>query len=171
MWILVSSVHHTGTKVIFQDVLKDLIAISQGNRDKYIPPGKLRIHMDPEPFAKDIHHWAKKAEIIVPLRHPRSVAIGWKSREKRLDWLDAQWKFLKEKVDPYNPFYLPIDRPDKDAWLRKINMALETDFTTDWPVIGQYSGEYAELDEKDERWVKTWMKDGFFKRFGYDYEN
>lgn len=165
MIILVPSVHHTGTKTVFNDMLKGWTVINQQDPN---PPddGKIRIHID-KAFLEDLDYWLKRAKTIVPLRHPRSVAIGWKRRWKPLTLLDWQWNWLKENVDPYNPYYLPVDQEDRDSWLLKINKGLGTDFKTDWPVIGHSEAPLRELEEKDEYLVRSWMEDGFFERFGY----
>ena len=165
--ILVASVHHTGTKVIFNDILRDLPEINQQLYDE-TGHSKIRIHIDPV-FKGDLHHWLKRAKTIVPLRHPRTVAIGWKSRFKPLWDLEAQWDLLKNEIDKYNPFYIPVDDIEtRDDWLHKVNLELELKLNTNWPVIGQHGGEYLPLNGDDERRVQTWMADGFFGRFGYE---
>jgi hypothetical protein len=165
MYILVPTVHHTGTKTVFNDILNGMEIINQ--QDPTPPPsGKLRIHLD-GPLIPDVVTWLRKAHVIVPIRHPRKVALGWKARHKKFARLDPQWTYLKELVDPYKPFYLPLDRPDRNKWLREINFALGTDFTTNWPVLGQHCAEELPLDDKDEHWLQNWMADGFFDKFGY----
>jgi hypothetical protein len=166
MYILVASVHHTGTKTIFNDLLSDWTTII--NQQDPDPPksGKLRIHIE-ESFIDDLEVWLKKSKTIVPIRHPRTVAVGWKSRFKTFDRLEIQWNLLKERIDPYVPYYIPIDRIDRNKWLRKFNSDTGLEFTTDWPVIGKHTAEEQELDENEERLVASWMEDGFFDRFGY----
>lgn len=166
MKILVASIHHTGTKTIFNDLLRCYPEINQQNYD-YPFTGKIRIHIDGA-FIEDLRHWRLKADVIVPLRHPRTLAIGWKSRSKPLWQLEDQITLLKEEIAPFAPFYIPIDKDDRDDWLNKVNSGLKLHLTTDWPVIGKHGGDYLELDKSEERLVDSWMEDGFFTRFGYD---
>lgn len=165
MKILVPTVHHTGTKTIFNDLLSDYGEINQQNYDCPFD-GKLRIHID-KPFLADIKYWLERSVTIVPMRHPRTTAIGWKSRYKSLDWLEQQFNWLKGIVDPFKPYYIPLDG-QRDKALLDFNLQNELSLTTNWPVIGQHGDEYLELNEDEERKVKTWMDDGFFDRFGYN---
>lgn len=165
MLILVPSVHHTGTKLVYNELLKGFPEINQQDHSDHVW-GKIRIHID-EAFLEDLHWWLKRVPAIVPLLHPRKVAIGWKVRAKRREELGEQWKMLKEEIDPYGPYYLPIDAEDRDKRLDKIGQGLSWTFVTDWPVIGRCDDSRPELDDKDEFLVKSWMEDGFFERFGY----
>jgi hypothetical protein len=152
--ILVASIHHTGTKTVFNDILREV-------------EDKERIHIEPK-FLEELKHWLKRATTIVPIRHPRTLAVGWKSRFKKLDELEEQIELLKTEIAPFNPFYLPIDNDDRDEWLNKVNLELKLNLTTNWPVIGRHGGDWLELSEDEERRVKTWMEDGFFAQFGYE---
>lgn len=164
MLIVVPSVHHTGTKTVFLDILKDLQP-EVNQQDYKRNEGKLRIHID-KPFLDDLHFWCARCPAIVPLRHPRKVAYGWKARAKPLWDLTEQWNWLKEEIDPYVPYYLPLDSPERGHWLQEINRSLGTSFTTDWPMLG-HSEATTELDDKDEFLIQSWMEDGFFEQFGY----
>lgn len=166
MIIVVPSVHHTGTKLVFNDILRDLVAFNQQDKTPR-DSGKLRIHID-APFLEDLHYWCAKCSIIVPIKHPRDVAIGWKVRFKKLGELAQQWTWLKEEIAPYDPLYLPIDLPDRDEWLDKVNLKLNLKLNTDWPVIGRCDDPRPELDESEKTLVNSWMADGFFEQFGYN---
>lgn len=164
MRILVPSVHHTGTKLVYDELLEGFPVGEPKERSGELWV-KVRIHLEKQ-FLDDLIWWLDRVPAIVPLRHPRTVAKGWKFRAKRLEVLGEQWQMLKEKVDPYDPFYLPIDQDDRDKWLGRIGEELKWKFTTDWPVIGS-CGQSADLNDKDEGLVKSWMEDGFFEKFGY----
>ncbi len=166
MIILVPSVHHTGTKLVFKDILRGLPEINQQDYTEH-ETGKIRIHID-EPFLEDLHYWLKRVPAIVPLLHPRKVASGWKVRFKRREELGEQWNWLKTEIDPYDPYYLPIDHEDRDRWLGRIGKALGLKLATGWPVIGKCEDKRFELDDKDEYLVNSWMDDGFFDRFDYE---
>lgn len=109
---------------------------------------------------------------MVPLRHPRAVAQSWKNRNKSLEWLDVQWKLLKEEVDSYSPFYIPLNDSElKEEFLCRAEKGLGVRFLHDWPIVCPgvaVEGDFP-LDEEDEVWIKSWMEDGFFERFGYEY--
>ena len=167
MIILVPSVHHTGTKLVHNELLKGWPQINQQDHTEH-SCGRIRIHLD-EPFLEDVKYWLQRVPAIVPLRHPRKVALGWKRRHKLLTRLGEQWKALKEIVDPYGPYYLPIDHEDRDAWLKKIERGLGLKFVTDWPVVGSSAAPEEALTDQDEFLLDSWMKDGFFARFDYEH--
>ncbi len=155
-FIVVPSVHHTGTKFVYEELLNDL---APGER-------KLRMHCE-DRFREDLHMLCSMYPAIVPLRHPRTMAEGWKTRGKSLDELNRQWLVLEEEVDFYDPYYLPLDSPDRDRYLTEINKALKLSMRTDWS--NKWSnGLTAILDKEDERKVKIAMSTGFFERFGYE---
>lgn len=174
--IVVPTVHHTGTKFVYNDLLGALSELSpQGPEDvmqltrKEIEERpfrqKVRIHCE-ECFVGNLRKWCKEFPSIVPLRHPRTMAKAWKFRDKSLDWLNKQWGVLQEEVDIYEPLYLPLDVPDRDLYLSRINFSLGLNLKTDWS--NKWScGFSAELDEADEEKVKSAMSNGFFEQFGY----
>lgn len=165
MRLLVASVHHTGTMLVFDDILAGFPIIDPQDHSEH-EWGKVQIHLE-ERFLEDLEWWLKRVPTIVPLRHPREVAIGWKVRAKRREELGEQWKLLKEVIDPYQPHYLPVDSLNKDMWLQKIARVESLILATNWPVIGRCDDPRPELDDKDEFLVRSWMEDGFFERFGY----
>jgi len=165
MIILVASVHHTGTKLVFNDILRNFPEVNQQNY-LYSGRGKIRIHVD-EPFLDDLDYWGSKALTIVPLRHPEKVAIGWKVRGKRLEELSLQWHWLKERISKFDPYYLPIDSPLRSNYLDEISWAMQIQLETEWPIIGSCE-QTIELNEKDKEHVRSWMQDGFFEEFGYE---
>ena len=152
--ILVASVHHTGTKLVYDGILTGI-------------ENKLRIHLEPR-FHRDIQECLGLATIIVPLRHPRIVARGWKFRSKSLEMLGAQWTMLKEVIEPHWPCYLPIENEDRDDWLDKVILAIGRKVDTSWPVIGRSPEPKPDLSREEEELVASWMEDGFFERFGYE---
>jgi hypothetical protein len=167
--IVVASVHHTGTNFVHQHLLKGFPQTGMNYSHYKKPPdhrGHVRIHCDLSQHTY-LPWWLKQFPCIVPMRHPMKVAASWKARDKSLDNLAIQWKILKEKVAPYDPFYLPLDVPDRQRWLDDIICFLETDLQTDWPVI-MSCNKSAELSENDKEAVIEVMADGFFDQFGYE---
>ncbi len=171
--ILVASVHHTGTKLVHDDILGHLTTVNPETFDFTNPGelpelGKIRFHLESQ-FLEQLIWWRYRSPIIVPLLHPRTVAIGWAARQKRREELGEQWKILKGEIDPFHPHYLPIDQSDRDERLRKIEKELGLKLKTDWPTIGHCDVPRSELSMKDEHLLKGWMNDGFFEQFGYYY--
>ena len=172
--IVVASVHHTGTKFVYRYLLDDANGwnfvvpnpdTSQaGDHEAFL--GKVRIHID-EPLMPRAINWMKEFPTLVPLRHPRNVAISWKAREKSLDWLEKQWELLKTVVDTFEPCYLPLnDSPLKDEFLYAASTKLGVKFPHAWPIVCS-ENLMAELTDEEEQRVQRWMADGFFERFGY----
>ncbi len=153
--LLVASIHHTGTKLVHDEILKNVH-----------PQSKHRVHIEPK-LERELMGYAGFCKIIVPLRHPRIVALGWKKRRKDLWELHDQWWMLKEMIAPLHPYYLPIEHEDRDRILAFIGHMLGLELKTDWPIIKASPAPMKELDDSEERLLASWMEDGFFKTFGY----
>ncbi len=87
--------------------------------------------------AKQIDGWLtrNKAEhlpIIVPMRHPFSVAHSWRLRGELVEKMFAQYKMLEAICAVSTPLFLPVDHPDRDDYLELMSAVLETPLTTDW---------------------------------------
>ncbi len=123
--------------------------------------------MEPR-FTRDIQECLGVAVIVVPLRHPRIIARGWKSRAKSMEMLSYQWMMLKEIVDPYKPYYLPIENDDRDEWLATFSKGIGRYVDDSWPVVGKSPEPKPDLNKEEEGFVASWMDDGFFKQFGYE---
>ena len=133
MIIVVPSIPHTGTMFVYHEILKE---IPQEIRNPKKGPGKIQIHiyqdrMD-ELYSLSAYPW------IVPLRHPEKVAITWKSREKDLAELREFWWRLLDLVDSFEPHYLSIDAPNRNAQLAKINESIGLNAQTDWPIVASH---------------------------------
>jgi len=76
----------------------------------------------------------EKYPVVVPLRHPLVVAASHTAKLRSLD--HRQWINLAETVDSFNPYYLPVDRPDRNDYMIALNKGLGTDFPLEWPVYG-----------------------------------
>ncbi|MBT8439714.1 MAG: hypothetical protein KJO91_08305 [Gammaproteobacteria bacterium] len=73
---------------------------------------------------------------VIPLRHPYLTAKSWDDRKKdRQDLIDS-WLVLVEDIDPLQPFYLPLDVPDRQDYLDTLNAATGRDMATDWSPQG-----------------------------------
>lgn len=167
--ILIASVHHTGTNFVWQHLLNGMTEVGMNYSHYAIPPvciGFVRIHCDL--LQHDyLEYWLKHALCIVPLRHPLTVAVSWKARDKDLSELPGQWQILKNEVDPHDPMYLPIDSPDRMNWLDRISRNMGQELQTDWPVV-MSCNKSAELTDTERDAVVAVMADGFFDRFGYE---
>lgn len=120
--ILVPSVPHTGTHFM-RDLFK----------------GKQEIHLD-HILPSTMDAWRVLFEqgnaAVVPMRHPFLVAESWKRRNKDPLHLPELWHLLVEVIDPYDPQYLCLDKPEtRNAQLKAINERLDLNLTTSWPRI------------------------------------
>lgn len=173
--IIVATVHHTGTHFIEEDILSDFDARSLNYCGKIAGPSgkniKIRIHLEPA-NTENLTEWCSQCEVVVPMRHPISVAESWKARPKKMtqmtqEDLIIQWNILKSVVDPHHPIYLPLDVPDRDNWLQALNAKTGLNIHTHWPVI-MSCNKSAELNDDERESVFEVMADGFFDRFGYE---
>ena len=114
--------------------------------------------------------WVRDYTTIIPMRHPRAVALSWARREKKLRWnLEKLWENLITKIDPLDPLYLPVDSPLRGEYLEKIEAALGREIHVDWsPFRGTDKVDFSVgLDmEQDDRIRRLMQRhEAFFDRF------
>lgn len=73
--------------------------------------------------------------IIIPLRRLHSIVLSWERRQKGFDRLDIELERMTGLVDR-QPYFLPVDAPDRDDWLQEINEGLNLNLSTDWSIVG-----------------------------------
>lgn len=168
--VLVTSIPHAGTRFVFEHLLSPLRRSSETEVD---PEGFLLEHISPDKVPR-IRAWLRLYPCIVPIKHPRDVAISWKKRNlNNRTYYQTQnlcdyYRRLVSAVDPFEPFYLPLDRPDRQEYLDSINRGTWLNLETDWP-IWQSIGGHARLNEEEEEMVVDLLDElsGFFTRFWY----
>lgn len=82
---------------------------------------------------------------IVPLRHPYLTQKSWQDRGYDLADLIAMWEVMVFDIDPLEPYYLPIDVPDRDDYLQEINNKTKLRLETDWTPKGEQKGNSATM--------------------------
>ncbi|GAG38403.1 unnamed protein product, partial [marine sediment metagenome] len=50
------------------------------------------------------------------------------------------WRLLVDTIDKMNPFYLPIDVPERDIHLQQINEKTGLEMETEWQVVRSRHG-------------------------------
>lgn len=88
-------------------------------------------------------HWGKFEEIlevydppmVIPLRRLHSIFLSWERRQKGFRSLDNELALMTNMNDR-DPYWLPVDAPDRDEWLSEINDGLGLHLETEWPIIG-----------------------------------
>lgn len=140
MRILVPTIQHTGTRFT-----EDLF-IKKGFHSKSFieaPEGRtLHIGHISKGQREAILSLIKDLVTVIPLRHPYLVSESWKRRGKDLNELVDNYKILTE-LDYYNPFYLPIDTPNKNYYLNKISDFLNINLITEWEVKNSIHSTYS----------------------------
>lgn len=114
---------------------------------------------------------ARGWRVIVPLRHPMATAQTHKNRRKGI--LDGKnpmlrcWRSLIEEAPALDPLWLPIDTPDRQRYLGKINAELGVEIVTDWKPVSHYAKEHHALTRAEIDAVRELLDDPFVTRF-YD---
>lgn len=162
--IVVVSVHHTGTNLVYDQILRAFRPRAPGEAyfQRGRPHGKLRIHCEgklADTLRKFLHF-----PLVVPIRHPEVVFRSWKARAKSVNALMMQYELLKGLVDPVGPFYLPIDAPDRDKYLEHLSKLTGKHIHSRWPVVSS-CGKTADLNANEIEMVRSVMSDGFFDPF------
>ncbi len=74
---------------------------------------------------------------IVPLRHPYLTEKSWQDRNHDKSDLIDMWKIMANEIAPLEPFFLPLDVPDREDYLSALNEATGLGLQTDWQPAGQ----------------------------------
>ena len=110
-------------------------------------------------------------DFIVPMRHPIGVAMSWKMRGKDPNDAMPFWGRLIYQIAPFLPYYLPLDLPDREAWLHVLNEGMDLELVTDWETVrgAEPRNQDAKLEAGEIVRVEKLLKDyaGFFAQFGY----
>ena len=168
---LIASIPHTGThlcKHIFCNVPKrPRLQIKYGRLDPevWIPDGWFHEHITQESM-RFIRHWAQAVPVIVPMRHPIDVAVSWVTRNKKIGDLIDEYRRLFSIDRDYELLYLPIDTPDREEWLEKIDKKMEWETKTNFPVIKSI-GKKQELTTREAAEIGAFVTENmeFFSRF------
>ena len=166
--IVLPAVQHTGSRFVNNDLLKDYdpATFHEEPTGKTVYHDHLGSNRVPSKFTKLLD----KYPAIVPLRHPRRVFKSWIDRKQNIiDCID-EWENLLKYIDPYDPYYLPIDSIDRDIYLGWINKKLEVS-PVDWRPRGTDVGtmymepEAIKLPERVEEYLKSieWFTEKFWR--------
>ena len=73
---------------------------------------------------------------IIPLRHPYLTQKSWADRNHEKSDLVGMWRTMVFDIAPLNPFFLPLDVPDRQDYLDALNEATGLGLKTDWKPRG-----------------------------------
>lgn len=113
------------------------------------------------------------AMLVVPMRHPMSVAQSWANRGKPIvehpvhEPMIKLFRNLIEHIVPLNPLYLPVDVPDREKYLAKLSKAVGRELKTSWDRVSHHDIRPARLFDDDIAAVIELLKDPFFRDFNY----
>jgi hypothetical protein len=112
---------------------------------------------------RDNWRWlVKKFPTIIPLRHPSLIEESWKRREGEFEkesWrLKEEWEFLINEIDPHSPYYLPIDAPDRQDYLDKINKDLGLNIRTRWKPVHSKKNTHSLTFGEIEDYIKPFAE-------------
>lgn len=125
-------------------------------------------------FLHKIDAWKGKMEAypsIIPLRHPILTAVSWARRNRDLGEMCVMWYVLVEQLDRYNPYYIPVDSPNRNDWLDRLNKGLRLDLSTNWPIINSkhntFEATIEDIPEDNREQIERLCKnlDDFLSRF------
>lgn len=102
--------------------------------------------------------------LVIPVRRLHAIVLSWESRQKRLTALDRELSLMTDMVER-QPYWLPIDAPDREDWLAEINDGLGLNLHTEWPVVGsekKTNGKPEDLIQDRNAYENLKAKHGWF---------
>jgi hypothetical protein len=140
--VVMPTVRHTGS-LFMVDLLPYERCTLRGK------PGEYPLFFD---HAYDLHmkHFFKWIEeyptVVIPLRDPMDCARSWAKRRESFKWFNQMWENLIQ-FDRFNPFYIPIDKTDKQNRLDALADHLGVELATDWTPINTCSDQAIAIPE------------------------
>ena len=134
----IPTIQHTGTKLLakmFGDMHWASFTEDIGDRENVLFLGHLTVNSVDN--IKKLKH-----PIIIPFRHPFLIYESWIRRNKNIPDLIENIRLLVNEIDPLNPHYVPIDVPNKQNYLDKLNRDLDIDLITDWGIENSKKATY-----------------------------
>jgi len=119
---------------------------------------------------KQIEGWLSRNEaedlpIIVPLRHPFSVAHSWLIRGDILENMFEQWRQLILFCERSRVLFLPVDCHDqRNDYLAEMSAGVGKVLKTDWKPHGHKVGTEYMTQFNRER-IALLLKNSFFSKF------
>lgn len=125
------TVRHTGT-LFMVNVLRMYNRITPRGQEK--PPTLVCEHVYDTHMAR-FKPWLEKfSTVVIPLRDPTATAASWARRGEMSDHFFEMWRNI-QWFDQFEPFYIPIDLPDKQARLDALAEHLGVPLWTDWTPV------------------------------------
>lgn len=129
--MIVASIPHSGTRLVVDEILKTpWVHFKDKEKEGHIYCGHIYTYNAPL-----VKMRMEQYPAIVPLRHPYLTATSWKKRGMDIGEMCIAYYILVDQLDQYNPLYLPIDRPERDDYLKAISKELKRPLKTDWPMV------------------------------------
>ena len=107
---------------------------------------------------------AEDLPIIVPMRHPFSVAHSWRNRSEPVEKMFEQYRYLTEICEQSKSLFLPVDHRDRDFYLAHMALELDTELETDWEPYGHKNG-CSYLDPDEQRQIAELVASPFVSKF------
>ena len=73
-------------------------------------------------------------QTVVPIRHPYLVEESWRRREQPLERMYAAYRRLPRLYEA-GAILIPVDSPDRDRFVEKINKSLNVNLVPDWNTV------------------------------------
>ena len=167
--IRVPTIRHSGSHFLVDllgaDINKTIVwaQIKNANEDSVIFD-----HIAPTK-AKFIIPLIKEHLTLIPLRHPYLIEKSWDDRQKDKDDLYSALETLINEIDPYRPYYLPLDAQDRESYLNAIRAVTGLTLHTKWQGKGVRHNNQAlrHTDVTPSTKMKDFVKEqqSFFDRF------
>lgn len=146
--IIVPTIRHSGSHFVVNLLGYDIKqTFNWKQAGKARPDSLIFDHISPHRIGI-ITGLVSKHLTIIPLRHPFLIEKSWDDRNKDKEDLYQSFKTLINDIDPYEPFYLPLDTRDRETCLNAIRAATGLTLATDWMPQGVKHNNY-DLRHKD----------------------
>ncbi len=172
--LIIASVPHTGSHFLID--LIDYEILRDESDIKHALERNHKVYRFHHVYGGESMEWLLKygsmAPVISPLRHPMSVAQSWKNRGKPIIEHDVHapmielFQALIELSKQVKMYFLPLDHPMREQYLKRISDVAGRSFKTRWDRYGPIpSNPHQDLTVAEIDAVNELMTDPFFEQF------
>ena len=172
--LIIASVPHSGSHFLID--LIDYTVLPDESMLSHAVERNQRFYRFHHVYGGESMEWllkyGKLAPVISPLRHPMAVAQSWKNRGKPIAEHAVHAPMVRlfhnliELSKRVRMYFLPLDHPERERYLRRIAEVAGRNFKTQWSYYGPgpVNPEIA-LTQADRDAVAELMTDPFFGEF------
>lgn len=133
-------------------------------------------HCEPGNMGKLLPRCSEAGVVVTTMRHPMRVYESWLKRGRKVaDFFCQSWEFLFDIHAKHDAYFVPVDAPKRDEYLKRFADRCGIEIETDWPRLNASTRKVETRPENmgsiGEDEVRKFLEQFDFGQFGYDLDD